>query len=177
MNSKRLKMNNYKGAGKKYRKQIYAFSILFIIALLQSSLLNYFPIFNLKPDAILASLVLLVCFFSPAWSVIFAFLAGAFRDLFGSLPFGFNTLISIAWVVLAGRIFRRLSAENMFIRSAVLGLIILLNNLALQSLLFTLGRPLDMAAFLRILTVESMLSLLLALPMYRFFLYLFIDQP
>jgi len=161
---------------KRYRKQFYALLILFIIILLQSTLLNYFRIFNVKPDAILAALVIFVPFFRLRWSITFAFFGGIFRDIFSILPFGFNAIIYILWIILANRISRRLSVENIFIRSALLCLIILLNNLALESILFVLGRSLIITTFLKIIFIECILTLLLALPMYKLFVYLLIDK-
>ena len=160
---------------KRYRKQIYAVSVLLIITLLQATFFNYVLIFNLKPDAILAALVIFVPFFSLRWSVTFAFLGGIFRDIFSILPFGNNVIICILWIILAKQIFRRLSIENNFIRITMLCLIILLNNFTIQSILFILGKPIVIGSFLRIVSIESALTLLLALPMYRLFVHLFMD--
>lgn len=157
----------------RYRQQIYALLILLIIALLQSTLFNYFRILNVKPDIILAALIMFVPFFSLGWSVVFAFSGGVFRDLFSILPFGFNACFCILWIILVKQIFRRLSAENNLIRNCLLCLIILLNNLTMQSILFVLQRPLNLGIFSRIVSIESILTLLLALPMYRLFVHLF----
>jgi rod shape-determining protein MreD len=157
----------------RYRLQIYGLLLLFLIALLQSTLLNYFRIFNVKPDAILAALILFVAFFDLRWLAAFAFLGGIFRDIFSALPFGFNTIICILWVILANRISRRLSIENNVIRSCLLCLIILLNNLTMQSILFVLGKPVSLGVFSRIVFIESIFTLFLASLMYRVFVHLF----
>lgn len=161
---------------KRYRQQIYGLLVLFVIALLESTLFNYFRIFNVKPDAILAALVLFVPFFSLRWLFVFALFGGIYRDIFSILPFGCNAIICILWIILAKQISRRLSVENNLIRSTMLCLIILLNNLTLQFLLFVLDRPIVIGSFLRIVSIESIFTLLLALPMYRFFVYLFSSQ-
>ena len=161
---------------RRYHQKIYGLLILSIIALLQATFLNYFRIINVKPDAILATLIIFVHFFSLGWLVVFALFAGIFRDIFSILPFGFNVIISILWVILAKQISRRLSIENNFIRSTMLFLIILLNNLFLQSLLFVLDRPIAMGIFLKTASLESIFTLLLALPMYRLFVYLFAHE-
>ncbi len=153
----------------RYRKQIYALLILFIIALLQSTFLNYFRVFNVKPDIILITVIIFALFFNLRWLVVFAFLAGIFRDIFSILPCGVNVIICIFLVILTKQISRQLSVENKFIYSAVLCLIILLNNLILQSFLFVLDRPVVTGIFLKILFLESTFTLLLALPMYRLF--------
>lgn len=161
---------------KKYRKQIYGVLILFIVAVLQATLLNYFRIFNIKPDVILIALIVLVPFFSLRWSVIFAFLSGVFRDIFSSLPFGINVILCIIWVIVAKEISRRLSIEHKLVRSAIPCLIILLNNLALRSFLFALQKPIIIYTFLKIVFLECIFALLLILPMYRFFVYIFKDS-
>ena len=161
---------------KRYHKQIYAFLVLFIIALLQATLFNYIKIFNLKPDAILPALIIFVPFFNLRWSVTLGFLGGIFRDIFSILPFGFNVIICILWIALAKQIFRRLSIENNFIRIIMLFLIILLNNFTIQSILFVLGKPIAIGTFIRIVSIESIISVLLAFPMYRFFAHLFMNK-
>ena len=160
----------------RFRKQMYAFLALFIIVLLQSTLLNYFRIFNVKPDAILASLVIYVNFFNLGWSLFFAFLGGIFKDAFSVFSFGFNTITCILWIILARQVSRRLSFENNFIRSGLLCLIILLNNLTLQSIMLVLGRHIVMADLLKVAAIESIFTLILAMPLYRFFVYLFMDK-
>ena len=158
---------------KRYRQQICALLVLLVIALLQSTLLNYFCIFTVKPNAILASLILFIPFFNFRWLVVFALFGGIFYDLFSILPFGTNAVICILWIILARGISRRLSMENDFIRSALLCFMIILNNLALQSILFILDRPIAIGTFLKIVSIESIFTLLLALPIYRLFIYLF----
>ena len=160
---------------KNYNKQIYTLAALFIIALMQSTFLNYFRIFNLKPDAILLALIIIAPFFSLRWSVTFAFLGGIFRDIFSILPFGINIIICVLWIILAKQIFRRLSIENNLIRIIILCLIILLNNFTMQSILFILGNPIAIGTILKIVWIESVFALLLALPMYRFFAHLLTD--
>jgi rod shape-determining protein MreD len=160
-----------------YRKQIYALLILFVIILCEFTLFNYFRvIFNAKPDAVLVVLVYYVAFFNLGWSVVFAFLAGVFRDIFSLLPFGINAISFIVWIILAKQISRRLSVENNFIRAALLFLIIVLNNLTTQSFLFALDRPVAMNVFFKSVLTESILTLLLGIPMYSFFTYLFVDR-
>lgn len=161
---------------KRYRRHIYAILVLLIIALLQSTLFNSFRILNVKPDAILATLIIFVPFFSLRWSVIFAFLGGIFRDIFSILPFGFNVIICILWVILAKQISRRLSLENIFTRGAMLCLIILLNNFAIWFFLFVLDRPIVIGNFLKIISLESISTLVLSLPMYILFTHLFMDK-
>lgn len=158
---------------KRYRQQIYAILILLIVATLQSTLLNYFRIFSVKPDIILISLIIMTAFFSLAWSVFFAFILGIFRDIFSILPFGFNVIILIIWIILAKQITRRLSIEHKFIRCIIPCLIILLNNIAWQSISFMLGRPVFIGPFLKIASLEFVFTLVLVLPIYRLIVHLF----
>jgi rod shape-determining protein MreD len=153
----------------KCRKQTEAFLMLSIIMLLDATLFNHLRIFHARPDIILAALIIFSFFFALKWSVGFAFLGGIFRDSISILPFGFNTIICIFLVILAKRISQKFTVENIFIRSAMLFLIILLNNLIIQLILLTLGGTVVTNAFLRIAVTQSIVTLLLALPMYRIF--------
>ncbi|MFC1658085.1 rod shape-determining protein MreD [Candidatus Omnitrophota bacterium] len=159
-----------------HRRQIYALSILLVAALLQSTLFNYFRILNVKPDVILAALIMLIPFFSSGWSFALAFISGVFRDIFSLLPFGFNVFLCILWVILARQVFRRLSFENKLIRNCLLCLVVVLNNLILQSLFFILDKPLSLGIFLRILVLESIFTLVLAMPIYRLLANIFMPR-
>ncbi|MFH1339001.1 MAG: rod shape-determining protein MreD [Candidatus Omnitrophota bacterium] len=153
----------------KYRSQEEALSALFVIMLLDATLFNYLRIFDARPDVVLAALIILSVFFTLKWSVGFALLAGIFRDSMSTLPFGFNTVICVLLVILAKWVSQKLKVENSFIRSAVLFLTILLNNIALGFILFVLGNAIAASIFLRVAVTQSVITLLLALPMYRFF--------
>lgn len=161
----------------KYYRQLQALSILFIVILLDLTLFNYFLIFNVKPDVILATLIIFSAFFSLKWLAGFALLGGIFRDSMSMLPLGFNTVICILWVILARRMSQKFTVENIFIRSALLCAIILLNNLSLRLVIFVLGGNVANNIFLKIAIMQSVLTLLLALPMYKLFAYLLTNKP
>lgn len=154
----------------KYRRQEEAFSALFIIMLLDATLFNYLRIFGARPDVILAALIILSPLFTLKWSAGFALLAGIFRDSMSTLPFGFSTIICVLLVILAKWVAQKLKVENSFIRSAVLFLAVLLNNIALGFILFVLGSAIAAGIFLRIAFTQSVITLLLALPMHRLFM-------
>ena len=177
----RLRLASYSGGFRGlmqcYRRQLYAISLLFIVMLLDSTLMNYCrTLFGLKPGTILAALVFLVPFFNLGWMVMFAFLAGLFRDAFSLLPFGFSISVCIVLVILAKQISRRFSAEDNLIRCVMLCLIILLNNLATSLVLFVLDRPVVIGVFLSSALREAVFTLLLGLPMYRLFTNIFSDE-
>jgi len=161
----------------KYRRQARALLVLFVILLLDTTLFNYLRIFNARPDIILATLIFFSFFFALKWLVGFAFLGGIFRDSISILPFGFNTIICIFLVILAKRISQKFTVENILIRSAMLFFIILLNNLIIQLILLTLGGTVVTNAFLRIAVLQSIVTLLSALPMYRIFGHLLSQEP
>lgn len=160
----------------RYRRQLRGILVLFIIAILQSTLFNYFRIFNVKPDAILIALIVSVSFFEFKWSVIFAFLCGILRDLFSILPFGLNTIIFVLWVILAKQIYRRLSVEDKLISYTVPCMIILLNNLTLQAIFFLLGQSIALGIVVKIVLLELIFAVLLVLPLYKIFNFLLEDS-
>ena len=161
---------------KKYRSQVSVILVLFIIAVLQSTLLNHFRVFNVKPDIILVALIISVSFFDFKWSMVFSFLVGIFRDSFSILPFGLNTIICILWVFLAKQIYRRLSTEDKLISYAVPCMIVLLNNLTLQVILFLLGKTIALSIFAKVVILEFVFALLLVIPLYKIFIFLLEDS-
>lgn len=155
---------------KKYRNLVFALLIISIAALIQSTVLDYFRIFNIKPDIILATLIIFALFFELRWACITAFLGGGLVDLLGNLPFGFNTPIYILWAILANWIARKLTMENSFIRSSALFIIVLLNNLVTRFLFLLLGRPLLRPdEFLSSAIFEGIYTILIAYPLFRLY--------
>ena len=164
--------NKLLGIFKIYRRIIFALLVLLLAAYLQSGLLNYLRIFYVKPDIILASLVLFVPFFDLRQLLMFAFLGGIFCDIFSILPFGVNIIILILCIFLAYKLTRKLSVENQIIRYTLLLVIILLKNLVFGLTFFILDKPIPAVVFLRIAFLESLITLLLAPAMHKLFLCL-----
>ncbi len=157
---------------RKYRIQIYGFLILLFATSLQCTLLNYFRIINIKPDIMLATLVMFSFFYSLRCSLIFSLLIGIFRDVLGFLPFGFNTIICVLWVILAREIFQRLSIEDKLIRCITLFIIIVLNNLTLNCFMFIINKPIPTGILLKVIFLESLFTLPLSLMIYKIFIFL-----
>lgn len=165
-----------------YKKQLKAALILFSVILLEFTLYGRLRIFGIAPDLSLAALVIYPLFFSLSHCLGFAFLAGILRDAISALPFGFNTIACLLWVILAKRISQKLAVEHILIRSAMLGVIILLNNLFMRlsaNLFFTLYRQIDFlpaAVFLINAFFQSALTIIFSLPIYRILRRLFLNR-
>ncbi len=151
----------------KYRKQLYAFLILSLISILQVTLFNYFRIFNVKPDLILSVLISYTFFLDFTWTVSFAFLGGVFRDLMEGLPFGYNTVLCIVWVVLSSRVSRRLSVEHVLVRNIIVCSIILMNNIVMRFILISLGNVIELGVFFRVVILECIFTLILFFSLYK----------
>ncbi|MFC1592476.1 rod shape-determining protein MreD [Candidatus Omnitrophota bacterium] len=166
-------MKKIKKFFRNYHLQIKVFTALFTIMFLQSTLLNHFRIFNVKPDLMLVSMVIVSFFLDLKGALGFAFLNGIFRDLLGVSPHGFNTIMFMLWVILIRRISKNLTVENSLIRSGILCLVILLNNLAGQLMRFVLDKPVESSIFLNIIIIETLSTVLIALPIYKLFTRIF----
>ncbi|MBU1871573.1 MAG: rod shape-determining protein MreD [Candidatus Omnitrophica bacterium] len=162
---------------RKYQAELKALLMLFVAFFLQATLLNHFRIFNVKPELILAILVFYSFFldFKPVLGL--AFIAGVFYDLMSVLPFGFNTLIFILWVILIRLVSRKLAVENGLITGGVLCMIILLNNLTGQAVRYLLGISTGGNFFPIIAIIETLFTLLIALPIYNLLRHIFRLKP
>ncbi|MEI6631983.1 MAG: rod shape-determining protein MreD, partial [bacterium] len=72
-------------------KTIFLLSIA-LLALLQATVLDYLKFFWVKPDLLLAVVVIASLSFRMRWAILSAFLAGFLKDVMGVYPFGINTI-------------------------------------------------------------------------------------
>lgn len=89
--------------------------LLFVAALLQSTLLVRMEVANVKPDLVLILVIIGTLIYGAKNGVVWAFVGGLALDLLSSGPFGISSLALMAAAIVAGPGHRTLSRFNAFV--------------------------------------------------------------
>jgi rod shape-determining protein MreD len=98
----------------KFKIAAYAF-IIFIIALLQSTILNNIKIYNVKPNLLLVLIVIVAFLTSNVEGAIVGFFCGLVHDMVSGKLLGFYALLGMYLGFCIGSLNKRLNKENIFI--------------------------------------------------------------
>lgn len=134
--------------------------VILVSAIVEVSFLNYFRIFNAKPDLLLITVVIASLSFDLRRALIFSIFAGILKDAFASNPFGINMVLFPLWSFLVVKLSREISIDNNYIRSALI-FIISVSTAILARLIFAyLGKVVPLGVFLRIAFLNSLYTAL-----------------
>jgi rod shape-determining protein MreD len=141
------------------RKWSFFFLIL-ILGILELTFLNYFKIFNIKPDLFLICAVLASLFLEPRPAVALSLSAGLLKDSLSSSLFGINVVLFTLWSFLILKLNRKIRLDNNFLRLGLVFIVALLHNIFSGITLLYLGRSIPLGIFLRIALVGSIYTAL-----------------
>jgi rod shape-determining protein MreD len=134
--------------------------VILILYILQITLLDFFRVFNVKPDLLLIAVVFASLIFDLRWALPFGVLSGVFKDTFSATTFGTNTLLFSLWSFLIFRLAKKISIDDDF-RSAILIFIVsILHNIIIGLLFIYSGNALPLGIFLRIICISSIYTAL-----------------
>ncbi len=137
--------------------------IIFICALLQSTILNTFRILAVKPDLILVCVVLASVSLDWKWALSCALFAGILKDTFGQAALGINTLLFPLWSYLLAKLSRKISLDDSLVLTAAAFSVIFLNDIVGHFINLYLGKFVSTGIFLRITFIEASYSALVLL--------------
>lgn len=141
------------------KKLIFTVTVI-VSALLQTTILNYVRIFNVKPDLLLISVIIASLSFAPVWAISLSIFAGILKDIFSVNVFGINTLLFFLWSLSIIKLSRKITFDNNYIRLALMSIIAILNNIIMRLLFLFLGNFISWGIFLRIMLIESLYTAL-----------------
>ena len=130
--------------------------ITLVLGVFQLTLLDYFRIFGIKPDFLLAAVVIAGLFFPMRLTVIFGLFIGIFKDIFSLNAFGLNLLLFGLWALLTVKISRKMSIEDNITRALLVFVIGLLQNIASGLSMVYSGSLIPCGIFLRIVFLGSL---------------------
>lgn len=138
---------------------------LFVIVVIQETILDYLRVFGVKPDLLLGFVVIVSVYSNWRWALFFSILAGLFKDLFGSSSFGINIFLLPLWGCLISKLSRKISIDDTIGISVTAFLTVLINDIASRMLYLYLGKYVSLGIFLRIMLIGSLYTAL-ALPFF-----------
>ena len=142
-------------------KNFIFIAIIIIFGLLQTTILNYVNIFNVKPDLLLISVIIASLFFKPQWAMPLSIFAGILKDIFSVNVFGMNTVLFFLWSFAIIKLSRKISFDSNYVRLVLLFITVILNNIVVRLIFLFLGNFISLGLFLRITFVESLYTALI----------------
>lgn len=137
-------------------KKIFLIPLVLLLGIFQTALGNSLQIFGVKPDFLLAIMVLMSFFPSSLRaSLPLSMLAGLFKDIFSVCPFGLHTLLFFIWSLLIWELSRKVSTEEIYMRVIFVMVATIANDAALRAFLGLSGVFLPLSVFLRISFLEA----------------------
>ena len=144
---------------------------LLILALIQSTTLNYFMFFRVKPELMLICLVLLGLFLNWRWALAYSLFLGFLKDIFGVYPFGVNMLLFVFWAYLLKVLSRKVAIEDNLILVALIFILVILNSISNRLILFFCGKIIPLGIFLRVSLIEAVYTAIFMPLVFKAFSY------
>lgn len=149
-------------------KNLIFLPIIFIIGILQVTLLDTFKLFNVKPDLLLIVVVISSIYFDLKCALLLAVFSGILKDVFSLNSFGLNTLLFSLWSFLIVKLSRKISLDNDFIRAPLLFMLVVFNGAIISSTYFSLRQQfIPLGIFLHTLFLECLYNIAISPLLFR----------
>jgi len=143
-------------------------AIVLIIGLLQATVLDVFKFFWVKPDLLLASVVIASLLFELRWALVAACFAGLLKDITGIHNPGIYILLFPLWSFLVIRLSRQITLENDFIPPVIVFVVVISDSIIARVVVLSLGDPVaSLGIFLRVTFIESVYTALVFILLFR----------
>lgn len=136
------------------------FIFVLIAGLLEATFLNYFKIFNVKPNLILSLIVIASLYLDRGESLALACFSGILKDIFSIQVFGINTLLFTLWSFTIIKLSRQIPLDSNYIRLGLIFIIVIIHDIAATLILLSLNKAVvPWGIYLRITFLESLYTL------------------
>ncbi len=143
-------------------KKLLILLAIIILATLQLNWPAWLVFFHCKPDLLLIFALAMVFYLDFKYVLLCAALAGLVKDVFLPATLGFNMVLFCLWVYLVDRLNRQISAEEVYVRWAVVLIAAFLHNLVLGLASLAGGNIISPVIFLRNLFIVSVYTTLIS---------------
>ncbi len=143
---------------------------VFICAILQATLLNYFRLWGTKPDILLLACVVASLSFSLEKSLCIAVLAGFLKDILSLNHYGISTLLFPVIVFLVFKLSRKISADDSNFGAMLVFFAVILNGVISKIFLEFFGTFIPVGVFLRVIIIEALYSSAVSLLVFKIIL-------
>lgn len=131
------------------KKNLFLVFALLFFTIFESTILDGFVIFNVKPDFVLATVVILGFLYRPRATIIFSCFAGFFKDILSLGPIGLNTAIFILLGLMLSMFSKSFLIEAVLLRMLFVAIAVFIKYISAQVILFFYASPLSLGIFLK----------------------------
>lgn len=142
-------------------------TIIIILALVQVTILDYFKVFNVKPDLLLICTIAGALFFEFKPAILLALLAGALKDVFSVDTSIRDMLLFAFWVYLIKELGKRVPLENTSVRVFLVIAALIFSALINRGISLYALNPIPLGVFLRSIFLESLYTGLVSLMFFK----------
>jgi rod shape-determining protein MreD len=146
---------------------IFLLAAIFSVTILQVTAVNCLKIFGVRPDLLIAFVVLASIRLNWKTALLFSVLAGLLKDLFGAAGSGLNIFLMPLWGYLILKISKKVSIDDPIGICTAAFLAALLNGIASRLLYSFLGKYIGLGIFLRIAFIEPLYTALSLLVFFK----------
>jgi rod shape-determining protein MreD len=140
---------------------------IILLGFLQVSILDTFRVWNVKPDLLLIGMAVSGVYLSGGWALSLGILAGLWKDVFSTGPFGVNTLLFSLWSLALIKLARKISIDNYIIFAGTIAVIVALDAILLRLVFLYFGKVVSLGIFLRILVLETIYTAAVSAPLFK----------
>lgn len=151
----------------------FFFSAILVAAIFQISLSESLRIFNVKPELLLALVVLFALVCEHRLAIALAIIAGMLKDLLSINNAAANTILFPLWSILVIQAARRISLDTPARQTWLVAIVVAANSMVFQFFIFPAGSQIPVGIFLRTLFLEPLYSAAVVLAGLRFFKHYF----
>lgn len=149
------------------KKVVYYTIYLFVIALIQLTLIDYISIFNIKPNIFLCFVVSIALLCGTLEGAIIGFFAGLIQDITSGKIIGLYALLGLYLGIVMGAVNKRLYRENIIISIFFTFISTIVYELIVCLSMVISGNQIDMLyALWNIILPESVYNSVIGIPMY-----------
>lgn len=143
-------------------KNLIFLALIFIIGLLQATLLNCFRFFSVKPDILLVSAVIASIFLKQKWALVISLCAGLFKDIFATTAFGVDMLFFSLLSLVIFELSKKISIEDRYALMVAVFIAVLIKGIINRFVFFYADNFVPLGIFLRVSFIEALYSALSA---------------
>lgn len=142
-------------------KKLLFLIFIFLIAILQSTILNQVRFFSVKPDLFLILTLASTLIFEPVWAIGFCIWLGFLKDTLGSSGSAINTIIFACWSLLIIKVSRKINLDNFIFCMILVFVAVIFNGIFTKIIFANYGKVVYFGTTLKILVFESIYTVLM----------------
>ncbi|MDD4899866.1 MAG: rod shape-determining protein MreD [Candidatus Omnitrophica bacterium] len=136
--------------------------VIVLLALFQATLLNYFRIFNVKPDLLLICAVFVGLVFELKHALLFSLVLGFLKDAFTAQVFAAHIFYFPFLAAVTFFLAKKIPIETTLVRTVLIFLAVILIDLLKKFFQFSAGNYFTLGVYSKVIILESLYTALVS---------------